>query len=134
MNGLHARKTVSTRRRTEVLQTVALRPIELTALLQTTGGGEESDATGQTVEMLPLDDVPGPEPDPELPTTEMIRLGDAPGPARPTRSIRRLASSSAPYPVLARGSEPVPRARGTRRSREILRADDIKPAGRGPRR
>jgi hypothetical protein len=119
---------VSTRRRIEDPQTVTLHPIELTALLQPSGGGEKFDAAGQTVEMLPMID---PEPDAELPTTKMIRIAGAPGPARPTLSIRRLASSSAPQPVLARVSEPVPSPRGTRRSREMLRVDDVKPPAAG---
>lgn len=133
VNGLHARNAVSTRRRIEAPETIALRPIELNALLQASAGGDPSDAAGQTVEMLPLDDGLEPEPDAELPTTEMIRIGGAPGPTRSTRQLRPLASSSAPRPVLARGSEPVRSARGTRRSREMLSVGDIRPAGGGRR-
>lgn len=57
-------------------------------------------------------------PDPASPTVEMVALDPAPAPA---------------VPRLARGREPVRGARGTRRSRELLHADDIKRGGSGGR-
>ena len=52
-----------------------------------------------------------------------------PDPASPTVEMVALEPESAPR--LARGSEPVRRARGTRRSRELLHADEIKRGGSG---
>jgi hypothetical protein len=55
--------------------------------------------------------------DESSPTVEMVALEPAPEPEPPPR--------------LPRGSEPIRGARGTRRSRESLRIDDIRPGRRG---
>jgi hypothetical protein len=114
--GLQVRTRVSTRRRTEPPQTVALRPIELNALLQMVAGGDEPlDPAGSTVEMIPLEAEPDPEAEAEAEaeaaTTRMVRLDHEAARIRPTVAMRPLTASPAPKPVLARGSEPVPRAR-----------------------
>lgn len=104
---------MSNRRRTESTRTtalrppdrgrtLALRPAELNALVQASAAcGGDADPDRPTVELLPLDPA---APDPPAPT---------------------------PVPIFPRGSAPVRNARGTRRSRELLRVEDLKPDGDG---
>lgn len=129
---------MATRRRTQPppAATVALRPIEVSALVQaSTEVDDESDPDRRTSAWRPLHERPGPERE----TVEVLAL-EAPVPeakpgwARSTMPLRPLPTSPplppTPTPMLARGSAPIPRPRIARRSCEILRIEDINPDGK----
>ena len=58
-----------------------------------------------------------------------VALDDAADPASPTVEMIAFDPEPAAAPRVPRGSEPIRRVRGTRRSREQLRVDEIKPGG-----
>jgi hypothetical protein len=92
------------RRSDEVPHTVALRPVELNALLQASAAH-------------------GGDADTERPTVQLLPL-----------EPMELDPDPTPQPIFGRGSEPVRQARGSRRSREMLRVEDIQPGSGGRRR
>jgi hypothetical protein len=140
VSALHARIAVATRRRTQLppAATVALRPIEVSALVQASADiDDELDPDRRTTARRPLDERPGPERE----TVEVLAL-EAPAPgakpewARSTVQMRPLPTAppvppATTKPMLARGSAPIQRPRVTRRSCEILRIEDIDPDGAG---
>lgn len=129
---------MSTRRRIEP-QTVALRPIELTALLQMTaaagGDGAFSEPDGSTVEMVALEAEVAEVEDEVVATTKMARIEEHrtlvghPLPdarlarVRPTLEMSPLAKAAPPAPVLARGTEPIGKTEPEpeRRARRLTR-------------
>jgi hypothetical protein len=152
VDGLQAPPSVPARPRSKILSTVALRPIELSALARASianpAGLEPALEPGDsTVEMVPLEMVPLDDEEPsserptasiaredisayrERPTLELSRRELRRDPARPPSQPSPPPSSAAPTQMLADGSAPVRRPRGTRRSCEMLRVDDIDPDG-----
>ncbi len=87
-----------------------------------------------TIEVLPLEaPTAGGEPEWAQPTLQMRPLTARPAPALPAPRPgppRPPPPPSTPRPMIARGSASIRQPRGTRRSCEILRIDDIKGAGK----
>jgi hypothetical protein len=130
---------VATRRRTQPppAATVALRPIEVSALVQASIEiDDESDPDRRTTARRPLDERSASERETvEVLALEAFAPEGKPDWARSTVQMRPLPTAppmppqSTPTPMLARGSSPIPRPRITRRSCEILRIEDINPDG-----
>lgn len=112
-------------------QTVRLAPAELDAMARHSAEAEEpTDHTRQTAEMVPLVAVI----DSIIEAMETVQLVPVPEDGKDTRRMAPLAPVAAPgvETLQARGSAPLRRERATKRSREILRVEDLRRGGSGP--
>lgn len=119
---------MSNPRRSQVISTVSLHPVELKAVVRaaSTQGdtGSEIDLERTTTQMLPLD----PQSGRERATTPISRLARGSRVTRGSGPPRQL-ETPAPRSVFARKSALLQSPRGPRRSRETLRVDDLKSDG-----
>ena len=120
VDGLHSFRSVSDPRRPRLATTVALLPVELSAVVRASSTSldqTEPDPARLTTRMLPLDRPEPPERE-TMETKRMVRLAKGSAPIEPP--VPSLRS------VYARRSALLQPPRGPRRSRETLRVEEIR--------